>query len=75
MNHSRNHRQSPLAPFLGRSAPRLYDRRVETPRIRPWRFLVMTAGKGLTQVGRNRTSTAEVRDEEVHQSRCFGAGT
>jgi hypothetical protein len=67
--------RSPFAPFPGRAAPMLCDHRVEVLRARPWRFIVMPAGKGFMQVGLNKSSTAEAKHEEVHQSRCFGAGT
>ena len=57
MNHSRNHRQSPLAPFPRQPTPRAYHRVAEAPRTRHWHFLVMLAGKGLMSgslVGKNQ---------------------
>jgi hypothetical protein len=50
MNHSRNHRQSPLAPFPGQSTPRLRDRVEEVLRPRTWRFFVMATLKSFMQV-------------------------
>jgi hypothetical protein len=50
MNHSRNNCQSPLAPFPGQRAPRLYNRGVEAPRGRPWHFVTTPTGKGFMRV-------------------------
>jgi len=49
MIHSRNHRQSPLAPFPGQPAPRPYDRGVETACTRLWSFFAIPTGRGLSR--------------------------
>ena len=54
MNHSRNFRQLPLAPFPRQSAPRLNDRVEKALRPRRCRFLVMPTGSGFVQVSLNK---------------------
>jgi hypothetical protein len=46
MNHSPNYYQSPLAPFPGQSAPRLYGCTVAPLHTPPWRLFVAPTGKG-----------------------------
>jgi hypothetical protein len=50
MNHSPNDRQSPLGPFPGQPAPRLYGCAVEVLRTQTWRVLVVPTGRGFMQV-------------------------
>jgi hypothetical protein len=64
MNHSRNHRHSPLAPFPGEPTPRLYDRGAEALRLRPRRFRVMPTGKGVMEVSLGTSYTAGVNNSK-----------
>ena len=59
MNHSRNHRQSPLAPFPGQPTARLHHRVPEVPRTQPLRFPVTPTGKGFMQASLNVSYAGE----------------
>ena len=52
---NQNDRQSPLAPFPCRSAPRLYNRVAEALRPRHWRFVVTPTARDFMHVNLNKS--------------------